>query len=207
MNKIITIGREFGSGGRELGRRVADELDYAYYDREIITMIAKRADVPVSYIDTFVERKPAMTIPVHVGQTFYGDVDYLQEQSLEVFKVQCEILKEVSERSNCVIVGRAADHILSEFYPLRIFVYADMDSKIKRCRENGVNVAKMSDKELRKQIQDIDEHRKAYYEFYTGKRWSDRLNYDVCVNSSGVSLEKLAKCIAILSDSLAVAKI
>ena len=198
MNTIITIGREFGSGGRELGRLIAQKLGFAYYDKEIISLIAERSELTETYVHNIVEHRPFVSFPIHIGQTLQPEINPLQMQSQELFQVQCDILNEMSEKSDCVIVGRCADYILSEKDPIRIFVYADMESRLARCRQNNQDQKDLSDRELKNLIQDVDRQRKSYYEFYTGNRWADRLNYDICVNSSKISLEKLAESIAVV---------
>lgn len=137
MNKIVTCSREFGSGGRELGRRLAEELRFAYYDQEIISEIAKRTKLAEDYVQQIMESKPAFSFPINIGVTFQISNNELGRQKAVVFQEQCNILKELAEKSDCVIVGRCADNILSEYKPYRIFVYADMESKIKRCRLKG----------------------------------------------------------------------
>ncbi|HIX63567.1 MAG TPA: cytidylate kinase-like family protein [Candidatus Mediterraneibacter colneyensis] len=140
MNRIITIGREFGSGGRELGRRLSEELKIAYYDQEIIT--------------------------------------------------------EMAQKSDCVIVGRCADYILREYEPFRMFVYADMESKMARCRQKASEEEKMEDKELKQHILGIDRKRAKYYQFYTGHKWGDKLNFDLCINTSRTVIKEIVPALA-----------
>ena len=197
MKRILAIGREFGSGGRELGRRVAEKLGIAYYDREIIAEIAKRTSMSENYIRQIVEHKPITMFPIHVGRSFaLPIVSPVWEQGQAIFQEQHSIIREMAQKSDCVIVGRCADYILRELHPLRVFVYADMESKIARCRANGEDADKMTDKELKQHILDVNKNRAKYYEFYTGQEWGDRLNYDICVNTSGADIEKLAAAIS-----------
>ncbi len=185
MNRIITIGREFGSGGRELARHIASVTGFAYYDREIISEIAKRTSLSEKYIQNVAEHKPVIPFPIHTGRTFWAVIpDYGQD----VQKEQHTIIHELAEKSDCVIVGRGADYILRDSNPYRIFVYSDDDSKLKRCRENSSNDydkgAELTDKELSRRIEQINESRADYYEFYTGQEWGLKSNYDLCVNTS-----------------------
>ena len=113
-NLIITVGREFGSGGREFGRRLSDDLEIAYYDREIITEIAKRTSLSEEYVHQIVERKPYMPFPITTGRTFYPLTDPVVEQTLSVYNEQHNIIREMAEKSDCVIVGRCADRILKD---------------------------------------------------------------------------------------------
>ena len=152
MNKIITIGREFGSGGRELGRRLARELGFDYYDKEILTEIAKHTSLSEEYVQQVVENQPRQLFPITVGRSFlYVDTQPLQQAST-VFHAQQEIIREMAERSDCVIVGRCADYILRDKKPFRIFVYADMQSRIDRCRSRAAEGESMTDKEYKQQI-------------------------------------------------------
>ena len=135
MNKIITIGREFGSGGRELGRRLAEELGFEYYDKEIVTEISKHTSLSEEYVKHVVENAPHALFPITVGRSFSYADDYSIKQIQTVYAAKDEIIKELAEKSNCIIVGRCADYILKDYNPYKIFVYADLESKIKRCVE------------------------------------------------------------------------
>lgn len=196
MSKIITVGREFGSGGRELGRRLAENLGFAYYDQEIITEIANRTELSEQYVQSIIERKPVISFPIHIGRSFYPmpNPSILQGQNL--YQEQCRILRELSKETDCVIVGRCADHILRERKPFRIFAYAEMQSKIERCRKKGQEHEPMTDKEIRQHILEVDGHRAKYYNFYTVQKWGDRKNYDLCINTTRVDIKETASFLA-----------
>lgn len=195
MNTVITIGREFGSGGRELGRLLAQELGFEFYDKEIISEIAKRTSLSVNYVKEIVEKTPHQLFPVTTGNAFayYANPSVMNKQS--IFTEQTNVVREMAEKSSCVIVGRCADYILKDYEPFKIFVYADEESKLRRClqRENP----EINDtKKLKKQIKKIDKNRAAYYSFYTGNKWGYKLNYDLCVNTSDMEISVIAKTIA-----------
>ena len=135
--RIITVGREFGSGGRELGRRLADYLHIAYYDKEIITEIAKRTKLSEEYVHNVVEHHPYPLLPITIGRSFNPMGNPMFQITQAVYAEQTKILKEMGEQSDCVIVGRCADYILRDDKPFRIFVYADMESRIKRCQSRA----------------------------------------------------------------------
>lgn len=198
MNRIITISREFGSGGRELGKRLAEELHVAYYDREIVTAIAQRSDLAEDYVGQILENRIMTYYPITVASSFAAmpPTDTLQYVNHGIYNAQNEIILELGQKSDCVIVGRCADYILEDYKPFNIFVYADMESRMARCRAKGSKDASLSDKELAKKIQSIDKSRAQYYRFYSGRSWGDKSNYDLCINTSGRSIEKLAKAIA-----------
>ncbi len=196
MNKIITIGREFGSGGRELGRRVARELGFDYYDKEILSEIAKHTSLSEEYVQQVVENQPRQLFPITVGRSFlYVDTQPLQQAS-SVFRAQQEIIREMAERSDCVIVGRCADYILRDLKPFRIFVYAELQSRIERCRARASEGEHLSDKEYKQQIQSVDKSRARYYDFYTDMKWGDKLNYELCINTTGQDIPTLAAVVA-----------
>ena len=200
MNKIITIGREFGSGGRELGRRLSEELGIAYYDQEIIGEIAKRTSLSEQYVQTIVEHQPLFSFPIHVGRSFYPSASPVLEQTMAVYQGQAQIITEMAEKSDCVIVGRCADRILKDMNPLRIFVYSDIPSRIKRCREKAPEHEHLSDSALRRHILRIDKERAKYYSFYTDRKWGDRVNYDICINTAHITPKEAAAELAIILD-------
>lgn len=196
MNRIITIGREFGSGGREMGRRLSEKLGFAYYDQEIISEIAKRTSLSERYVQTIVEHQTLFSFPIHIGRSFYPAANPGFEQTMSVYQEQARIILEMAEKSDCVIVGRCADYILKEYQPFRIFVYADMASKIRRCREKGPEEEHLTDKELKQKISGVDKKRAKYYEFYTGHKWGDKLNFDLCINTTQTSIRDIVPGIA-----------
>ena len=196
MNKIITIGREFGSGGREFGRRLSELLGIAYYDQEILSEISKRTSLSEQYVQAIVEHRPSFSFPIHIGQSFYPLGNPAFEQTMTVYQEQARIITEMAAKSDCVIVGRCADHILRAFKPFRIFVYADMHSKMKRCCEKGPEDEQLSDKELRQKIAGIDKKRAKYYEFYTGHPWGDKLNFDLCLNTTRTVIKEIVPAVA-----------
>ena len=203
MNRIITIGREFGSGGRELGRRLAEHLQIAYYDQEIITEISKRTELSEQYVQRIVERQPLPAFPIHIGRSFHSlAINPVMQQQQKIHVEQSRLIREFAEQSDCVIVGRCADKILSEMQPFRIFVYADMDSKIRRCMEKGTEKEPLTERELKKHILDIDRARAKYYAFYTNQTWGDKLNYDLCINTTGMQIKEIAPVIAKIFDTI-----
>ena len=193
MNKVITIGREFGSGGREFGRRLAENLGFAYYDQEIITEIVNRTELSADYVQHMIEKRPVPSFPIHVGRTFHMVANPMLEQSKLLYQKQCEVLREMAERSDCVIVGRCADYILRDHRPFRIFVYADTESKLDRCRKKEPEHEHLTDRELRKRIQDVDRQRSHYYRFYTDQVWGERINYDLCINTTNTPIKEISE--------------
>ena len=196
MNRIVTIGREFGSGGRELGRRLSEIMGMAYYDKGIVTEIAKRTSMSEEYVQHIIEHRPVMSYPISIGRSFYPMVNPITDQHQTIYQEQHRIIREMAEKSDCIIVGRCGDYILKEQNPFRIFVYAEMESKMARCRERGAEHENLTDRELKQQISRVDKNRAKYYEFYTGHRWGERLNYDLCINTTDRSIKELAPLVA-----------
>lgn len=191
---IITISREFGSGGREIGKRLADALGYTYYDKEIETEIARRMNMDVNYVEHALERGALMNIPLHFGKTLTGSV--MLRQQVDILVEKQRIVKEIASHSNCIIVGRAADVILSEYDPFKIFVYADMDYKVDRCRKYAELKENLTDKEMEKAIKKIDSDRAGYHRLYTDTKWGKKENYSLCVNTTGLEIKNIIASIA-----------
>ncbi len=196
MPRIITVGREFGSGGRELGRRIADDLKIAYYDNEIITRIAERTELSEEYVKHVMESEPSALLPITVGRSFYMRADPVMEQNNTIYREQSRLILELAEKSDCVIVGRSADYILRQMQPFKLFVYAQKEHKLERCRKRTAQQEHFTDKELWRHIREIDRRRAKYYQFFTGQTWGDRLNFDLCVNTSNAGIKELAEAIA-----------
>ncbi len=197
MNKIITIGREFGSGGREFGRRLAEELGFEYYDKEIVTEISKHTKLSEEYVQQIIECTPHRLYPITIGQSMSFVEDYSFTQAQSVYRAQSKILKELADKSNCVIVGRCADYILKDYKPFNIFIYADLQSRIARCVERkSEEEMHLTEKQIKRRIIKLDRNRARYYSFYTGKKWGDKRNYDLCINTTGTPVKDIVPVIA-----------
>lgn len=196
MKRIITIGREFGSGGRELGRRLSEKLDIAYYDHEIITEIAKRTSLSEEYVQQFSESRPVMSYPIHVRNSFFQIQNPMFQQHISIYSEQHKLLRELSEKSDCIIVGRCADYILRDDQPFRIFVYADTESKLKRCMERKPDGENLTEAQMKKKMAEIDRNRAKYYEFFSEQKWGAKGTYDLLINTSGADIKKLSEGLA-----------
>lgn len=196
MPRIITIGREFGSGGREIGKRLAEELQIAYYDNEIVNEIVKHSNLAEDYVNQILENNIVRYFPITVSHTFsffeYPQLDFENK----VYTAQNEVIKGLAEKSDCVIVGRCADYILREKNPFRLFIYADTETKIARCIEKGEADEGMTEKALKQKIKKVDRSRANYYEFFTGLKWGDKKNYDLCINTTNINLKSVVKELA-----------
>ena len=189
--RIITISREFGSGGRELGKRLADALGFAYYDREIVSSIAEKCNLDEGYVENVLRKGLTINVPVTFGHTFYFYSDPTSENELKVLNTQQQIIKELALRGGCVMVGRSSGIILEKYNPLRLFVYADMEWKVKRCRERASADEHLTDRELEKKIRQIDAGRARHQKLLTDRKWGDREGYDLCINTTSLEIKKI----------------
>lgn len=193
--RIITISREFGSGGRELGKRLADELGIAYYDKEILAKIAEQVRMDERYIDQVLERGVTVQYPYTFRRSFTMPPP-LRDQRPNLLAEQAKVIRELAHKADCVIVGRGANALLREQTPFNMFVYADMDAKRTRCRERAAEDEQFSDRELEQKIRQIDRARAATYELISGRPWGDKQEYHLCINTTGVELKTVVPHIA-----------
>lgn len=193
MNKIITISREFGSGGREIGKRLADEMELNYYDKEIIMEIAKETGMDEQYIKRISE-KGIYSYPFQFSRSF-SLYPTIQDNQTQILVAQQKIIKQIAEKGNCIIVGRGANVILKDYNTMDIFVYSNMQSKIIRCR-NKRKDENISDKELKNKIKQIDKNRKDYHKIISNLEWGDKNNYDLCINTSKIEIKKIIPSLA-----------
>ncbi len=188
--KIITISREFGSGGKYIGILVAKKLGIPFYDKDIIEKIAEESGFVDEFIKRVSEYAPSKSIFAYsfIGRNAAGE-------SIEdkIFAIQKRVITELAEKGPCVIVGRSADYILKDkFDTLNVFIYADMKEKIKRTMSfKGVN-----QKQAEKLIKETDKKRSINYKYYTGQDWGERTNYMLMLNSTELGVEKTADFIA-----------
>ena len=194
--RIITISREFGSGGRELGKRLADILRFQYYDREIITAISDRSKMDASYVENALEQ-PLWQTPVPTFRHSFAMPGLFQTEQLNLLLEQRAVLEEIARKEeDCVIVGRNADVVLQEYHPLSLFVCASQEAKLRRCRERAAEDEKLTDKQMLQKISAIDKNRARVREMITGSKWGDRAAYHLIVNTSGWDLRELTPAVA-----------
>lgn len=194
MTKIITISREFGSGGKEIAKRLADKLGYAYYDSKIIDLLVKETGMSEEYI-TNISEKGIYPLPFQFGKTFTTNL-FVQKNQTDILIMQSKILKSIAEKGNAVIVGRGANVILKDYNPLNIFVYASMESKINRCKEKASKDEHLTDKELLNKIKDVDKNRKSFNNLISNAEWGNKENYDLCINTSNIEIKKIINPLA-----------
>jgi len=188
MYKIITISREFGSGGRTIGKKLAEKLGYKFYDSEIVARVAEESGYHQDFIEKHGEyasngnsilfsfsRNGALTTGHH---SVYDNI-YIAQQ---------KVILDIAKEGNVVIVGRCADYILRDFDSvLNVFIYSDFASRAQRIiNEYG----ERSDKSIEKRLKDRDQKRKTYYKTYTGEEWGKAQNYHLLLNSAEFGIEK-----------------
>ena len=136
-----------------------------------------------------------MHFPIHTGHSFYLMSEPAFYPDLSIYTKQHELLRELSCKSDCIIVGRCANHILREQKPVRIFAYADMESRIKRCMERRPEDENLTEAQMKKRITEIDRNRAKYYAFFSGQKWGARENYDLLVNTSGADIKEMSSAL------------
>ena len=193
MKKIITISREFGSGGRTIGKIVADQLGYAFYDKELIEKVAEKTGFSPSYIKERGEYSPSASAFSYsfMGRSHDGlsTDDYL-------FSVQRKIILDLAEKGDCVIVGRCADYILGDRADtMNVFIHADKKKRAERI----VKVYGASPVKPEKRLDDKDKKRRVNYKYYTDRDWGDYPNYDISIDSGTIGLERCADIICQLA--------
>ena len=182
--RIITISREFGSGGRFIGEEVAKKLGIAYYDKNIISQIAEKSGLSPEYIQENAELSPKKGL---FAYAFSGrDITGKSVEDM-VYEVQRNIILELAEKEPCVIIGRNADYILKDRDDvLNVFIHGDMPEKIKRI----TGLYNVKEKEAVKMMADTDKRRRTNYNFYTDQNWGKASNYTLCLNSSQLGYDR-----------------
>ena len=193
---IITISREFGSGGRELGRRMADELGYDYYDGEIIAAIAQKSGLDETYVENTLDNHGWQTIPMTIHRTFASPM-VLPSAQIGLMIEQKQVIDEIGNSGkNCIIVGRNADILLEKYNPFNIFVCADMQAKVQRCIERAKEGENTTPKEIEKQIRRVDKNRARTREILSSSVWGQRDAYHLIVNTTGWDIKQLSPVVA-----------
>ena len=194
---VITIGRQYGSGGREIGRMLADELGIRYYDKELLTEAAKSSGVNQELFEAADERTPSFfsnlwsfNLGFNSGAYLLGNTP-LSDDS--IYSAQCAVMKQLAEKSSCVIVGRSADYVLRTHPRLvSIFIHASLDARVARImRRNDCDTVDAAKSLAAKK----DKLRSSYYNFYTDKTWGDAASYDLSIDSSKLSSQEVCKVI------------
>lgn len=186
-NRIITISREFGSGGRTIGRRVAEALGIPCYDSELLQEIALKSGFDEQYIEEAGEHMSKGFLSSAFSNRSFGPTneDYL-------WQIQCSLITEIAEKGSCVIVGRCADYVLQNKADcLKVFIHADMQFRANRI----VTIYGERDETPEQRIRDKDKRRAAYHRFYTDMKWGDAKNYHITLNSGIIGIDRCVEII------------
>lgn len=190
MNTVITLGRQLGSNGRLVGRKLAEKLGYKFYDKELIARVAKESGLSENLFDEMNEKPTSsllyslvMGVQSSKG-LYYHYNDILNGDNL--FKIQADLIKKIAGEGPCIIVGRCADYILRENPRLiKLFLYAGTEARVKTLMERDG----MSEKEAQSAVNKADKRRANYYNFYTNNTWGYVNNYNLCLDTASLELE------------------
>lgn len=189
--RIITISREYGSGGRELGQKLAQTLGYDYYDWEIIVALASKSGMDEKYIEEMLDNIKLQTFPLHYYCS-YGTNASLQSNQINLLLEQKKIIENIPILGkDCVIVGRNADVLLKKHHPFNLFVCASMDVRMKRCSQRDEKEQILTARELEKKIRSIDKNRAHVRELLSGSDWGNPAAYHMTINTSNWSIDRI----------------
>lgn len=196
MNTVVTIGRQFGSAGREIGKKVAEYFDIKFYDRDLLTRAAKESGFCEEMIQNHDERPTNSFLYNLVMDTYsfgYNNSSFVDMPiSHKVFLAQFDTIKKIASEGPCIIVGRCADYALSEFSNcVHLFIYGESDTKTKRIMERY----HLTESKAKDMITKKDKQRQSYYNYYSSKKWGRADSYDLCINSSILGIEGTVKLI------------
>ena len=200
MKRIITIGRQFGSGGHEIGTRLAEALDVPYYDKDLLKRAAKESGLCEHLFENFDERPRSLLFSLAMDPyAFSNPAAPFGSVEQEIFLATFNAVKQVAAEGPCVIIGRCADYALREREDvLNLFVHAPLAERVKRiARVRGLSEAKAKD-----QINKMDKQRASYYNYYTSKKWGAVSSYDYCLDSSILGLEGTVELVRYILDKM-----
>lgn len=200
MSRIITISREFGSGGREFGKRLAQYLKIPCYDREIIEIVAKERGLDPRYVSEISENDIQTFYPSTIGHRF-SFFNTPVNQNVETIMAQKDLIVRLAQKGDCVIVGHCADVILEDMNPFNIFIYANNDAKLKRCIERAKEGEDLSHKQIEQKMKNIDKERRSFRSLFTEEEWGDKKNYHLCINTSARVIKNLIYPVASYIDT------
>lgn len=198
-NQVIVISRQFGSGGRKIGKTLSDRLQIPYYDMALIEMASKRSEADYASLLEVDEKRISRKwyeFPMEIGMEYQMKKVPMNE---ELFSLQAEIIKDLANQSPCIIIGRGADYILRENKRmLSVFVHADMATKVEVvCRHYN-----LSKEEAVALIRKTDKQRSVYYNYYTEYKWGDMDNYDITLDRGRLGIEKCVDILEMIYHSL-----
>lgn len=205
-NTIITIGREYGSAGREIGRRIAEDFGIRLYDKEMLARAAKESGICEEIFESHDEKPTNSFLYSLVMDTYsmgYSGNTYTDMPiNHKVFLAQFDAIKKIADEGPCILVGRCADYALESYKNVvSVFIHADLDARIRRI----ARLYDLTDAKAKDRILKTDKQRSSYYNYYTNKKWSNADSYELCLNSAELGIEGTAKAIeqyVILKESI-----
>lgn len=192
---IITIGRQYGSGGRTVGKKLAEQLGIAFYDKELINLASKESGICGEFFEKADEKTSgsllkALAMGFTMNNAIFQSNDYLSNESL--FQIQSDVIRKVAAEGSCVLVGRCADYILRDNEDcMDVFVSASVEDRVRRTMEYN----ELPEKEALEYIHKADKSRASYYNYYTDKIWGAAESYDLCINSSVYGIDRTVEFI------------
>ena len=193
---VITIGRQYGSGGREIGARLAKDLGLGFYDKNILRLNSDESGIKESFYHMADEKagnkllyRIVKSLAPELGTPSLGP-DLIAADNL--FRFQSEVIRKLAAEEDCVIIGRCADYVLDGFDGLvKVYLYADMDYRVERITQLGY----YEPKDVKKNIKRIDRERRDYHRYYTGRDWENVENYDLMLNTARLGTEGAVKAV------------
>ena len=197
---IITISREFGSGGRELGKRLAEHLGYDYYDSEIIAAVAEKSGMDTDYIRTLSDES-WQQYPITFRSTI-GSSLYTQSNKIQLLLEQKKVIEGIATLGrNCVIVGRNADVLLRKYEPLNFFICAAKASKLRRCTERAPKAEELTEKQLVRKMRAVDRSRAQTRALLSASPWGQRHEYHLTINTTGWEIKEMVPSVAAYAEA------
>lgn len=203
-NYIITIARGYGSGGRTVGKMLAEELGIHYYDRELMRLASDESGINEELFVKADEKVKQSLLFKVARKAYNGELippdreDFVSNDNL--FNYQAKVIRDLAKEESCVIIGRCADYILKDYdNVIRLYIHAPLDACVKRLQDMMSGTAR----ELEKKVLETDKRRAAYYKYYTGKNWTDAGNYDLCLNTKNMDFKT---CVDIAKAYLEIRK-
>ena len=196
---IITISRQFGSGGRTVGRIVAEKLGIPFYDKELVEQVALESGFAPTFVEEHGEHSPGKSLFSYAfaPQGVPGVMNGLSTGDF-LWNIQCGVILQLADKGPCVIVGRNADYILKDRKDaLHVYIHADMDYRADRI----VRLYGESEKSPETRLKEKDKRRTVNYQHYTGRTWGNSENYDICLNTATIGVEKAAELILSLLEN------
>lgn len=198
MSKVITIGRQFGSAGHDVGEIIARELGFKLYDKELVELAAKKSNISAAALKQ-IDEKASSSLLYSLASGSYsvrgmsGPLYYEMPINDKLFLAQSEVIK-TAAKEDCVIIGRCADYVLEEEENINltnVFIYAPVEWRAVRVAE----VFDLPIKKARERVLKTDKQRKTYYGYYSNRVWGEMQNYDICINTEKIGIERAAKTI------------